>query len=146
MALQLLKIPGVEPEHETAVRIRALAFVSGEETTSEVLSKLAEWSKSEPSDHKKIINAMKIAALTKRGLPISEKHVTKCGNSAYGDVYEFRANAGKPRVMFFYLEPNLIVCTNTFWKTNARENQDNAFKKCSQVRNLCLQNQSLTLT
>lgn len=128
----LLKIPFVEPPiEETEVHIRVLSI----DGKTKVLEDLTKWATSEKADFRKIIHAMRIAAQTKRGGIIQERHVKACSNPKYGGVYEFRADKRHARVMFFYDSPELIICTNAFWKSTSKK-QDAAFKECWDIKSL----------
>ena len=126
MELSLSHIPGVPDFIGARWRVRALT-VNGK---SPVLSQLAEWSKGEPQNYKKIVASLRLAQTQTRLQ--SPKHVKKCATHA--DVYEARADKLHARLMFFYSEDSIIVCTNAFWKTN--HGQNDAFKRCSDLKQL----------
>lgn len=132
MKLELLTIPGLSNQNQSACRLRALS-VNG---TSLALAALEEWERHENADYRKIIKVLRIVGQV--GRLRDEKKVKKCSNPDYGDVYEIRADKGKARLMFFYDESDglMVICTNSFWKGSGH--QDTAFKQCAQFRALYL--------
>jgi hypothetical protein len=129
MDVRLLEIPGLAAQDQGACKIRVLA-VNG---TSLALEGLAAWEDREPADFKKIMKVMRMLGNHGRHLRDEDK-VKKCANTAYGDVYEMRADKGKARLMFFYDDENevLVICTNYFWKGSG--SQDTAFKHCAELK------------
>lgn len=131
--VELRDIMGLDAEQGDIWRIQALAI----DGRSPVLSELTKWAKSEKADFRKIIKAMRFAAKVKR--VTDPKHVKRCQNPDYADTYEFRADKGQARVMFFYdeREENLIVCTVPFFgKGGSPKKQDAAFKQCNTLKSL----------
>jgi len=131
--LELLDIPGLKPEEQSACKIKALSI----DGKSPALSALALWEASEKADYGKIMKVLRI--LGQVGRLRDERKVKKCSNADYPDVYEARADKGKARLMFFYDESDrsMIICTNEYWKGSG--SQDTAFKHCNSFREVYLQ-------
>lgn len=139
MSFVLLKIPGVnniDPSKDL-VQIRALSI----DGRCPLLSQLSKCASNSVDDYIKIQTAMRIAATTPRNGKISKKHVKEC--VGIPGVFEFRADKGGARVMFFYQADDLIICTDYFEKQPGRAQtptekaaQDKAFARCEQVKTL----------
>lgn len=132
MTIELLEIPGIEAEHQTVWKVRALV-IDGRDP---VRVALVRWLREYPDDYKAIMKVMRLAAQQER--VINPKHVKKSSNSKHGNAYEMIAYTGVARLMFFYddREEAIIVCTNEFEK--GRGDQSAAFQRCASLRDLYL--------
>lgn len=133
MKIGLRDIPGFEPDASDVWKVKALE-VNG---VAPVLNEMLQWKTSEKSDFRKIIKAMRFAA--KQHRVRDEKKVKSCANKKYHGTYEFRADKGHARVMFFYDEQqeSIIVCTTPFFgKGGSAKKQDAAFKDCHNLKTL----------
>lgn len=130
MVIELLEIPGIEAQHQTEWKVRALV-VDGRDP---VRAALVRWQREYPDDYKAILKAMRMAGQQYR--LHNQKLVKKSSNPNHGNAYEFIAYTGVARLMFFYDESSesLIVCTNDFEKS--RGDQSAAFLLCTQYRDL----------
>lgn len=131
MKPDLLKIPSVEPPiHEPQRQIRVFTI----DGKSKVYSDLEKWATSEKQDFKKVVHAMRVTAETPPHQLIHPKYVKPCSHPDCEGIFEFRAHGRSARVMFFYDNPTLIVCTNCFWKSTSAK-QTVAFKESAEIRN-----------
>lgn len=133
MKIGLRDIPGFEPDSSDLWEIKALTF--GDKNP--VVQALDDWEVSQKSDFKKIIKAMEFAA--KQHRVKDKKKVKPCANKKYDGTYEFRADKGQARIMFFYDERkgSIIVCTTPFFgKGGSTQKQDTAFKQCHELKKL----------
>jgi len=133
MQLQLIDIPGLEPEYQTRWRVRILTI----DGKSLVLPDLLEWRKNSSADFKKIMKVMRFVG--QQDKVRDEKHVKKSDNPKHGDVYEMRAHKGSARLMYFYSKRDrtVVICTNTYWKAkDSKREQDQAFAICAHLKNL----------
>ncbi len=130
MRVELVEILGVETQHQTKWKVRALV-VDGRDP---VRAALVRWQREHPDDYKAIMKAMRMAGQQHR--LHNQKLVKKSSNPKHGNAYEFIAYTGVARLMFFYDEgsESLIVCTNDFEKS--RGDQSAAFLLCTQYRDL----------
>lgn len=68
--------------------------------------------------------ALRMLTLLRRQLPASgPPHNEEISKHLVGDIYEFRKTPGRGpalRVLWFYDEGKIIVCTHGFWKTTRR--------------------------
>ena len=137
MTITLEDIPELQLPINAFWQVKALV-VDGK---SPALDALESWSRHHPDEYKRILKAIRIAAMQRRDTA-GRKHVGKNKNPEYGDVYEFIAYTGIARLMFFYDDraDALIVCTNAHGKVNTAANQDAAFARCAAYRNLYLKN------
>ena len=135
MKLDLHEIPGLSQNDQTHWQIRALVMETEGQRRSPALDALNEWRTNQRGDFNKIIKVMKRVAQTTRVR--DPNHVKRSENPDHGEVYEMRAHRGHARLMFFYgkhQKTAVVVCTNSHWKTKG--NQDQAFKLCSQLKQL----------
>lgn len=129
MRIELVDIPDWEGKAQDAHPVKALWI--GER--SPVLIALNDWRRSAPNDYKKIMKALRHAALTRR--PTNSNLVVR--DKAGRNVYELRAQGGNARLFYFYTDgaEEIIVCANEYWKTKPSEaEQDRAFEKCARLR------------
>lgn len=88
------------------------------------------------------MKALQYVGTTERKFITNQKYVKKCDNPDYGDVYEFRADKGKPRLFFFYDSANaqIVICTNAHIKSDAARGksggQDSAFRLCAEMKEI----------
>jgi hypothetical protein len=131
MNVELAVIPGFDIRNETEWKVRALVL----DGKDPVRAALVRWSKTSPKDFTAIMKVMRLAAQQDRVR--NPKHVKKCANAKYGDVYEMIAYTSAARLMFFYDETDesLIICTNEHEK---KGDQDAAFAKCAVLRDIYL--------
>ena len=130
MKTRLVDIPCLDFAGTRVWQVKALVI----DGKSPALEALSQWAVEELRDYKKIKKAIEIASQVTRTK--DEKKVKKSQNPAHGQVYEFRADKGHARLMFFYdkIDGNMIICTNPYWKN--RGNQDKAFALCSKLKDL----------
>ncbi len=128
MSIGLVDIIGVDPDWETAHRVKALE-VDGR---SFALAGLANIKKKDPAEHNRLMRAIKLVVGTKRlmGTP----HV-KADAQGRG-VYEMRAQYA--RLFFFYTSDTdeIVVCTHLYEKTDSKNKQNREFEKCAELRDL----------
>jgi hypothetical protein len=128
MKIHLVNIPGIPTTDLFA--IKALKVNDRE---AAVVTDLSECFEKDPNDYDKIMDNLEFVGQHKRPIAIRSR-VKK--SAIYDGVYE--AKGGKMRVFFFYAdEPNgpVVVCTNTYWKTNSsRKKQNRAFECCARLR------------
>lgn len=142
--IELKDIRTVQPEWQVAHQIRALV-VAGR---THSLGDLETWQKDQKPDWKKIARSIERACRNKRVIDpkcvkkdnYGGKKLEKRRDSANPPIYELRADKGKARVMFFYTpdEQEIIVCTNTYWKTGDADEQTRAFGKARRLRDVYL--------
>lgn len=130
MPIELVEIPGLETQHQTEWKVRALV-VDGRDP---VRAALIRWQRENPGDYKAIMKALRMAGQQQR--LHNQKLVKKSTDANHGNAYEFIAYTGVARLMFFYDKGNesLIICTNEFEKS--RGDQSAAFHLCTLYRNL----------
>jgi hypothetical protein len=138
MRIELQDIPGLTDEFQTVHRIRSLSL-NGKNAARVALLK---WKRDCPADWKKLMKAIRYVGTNERRQITNPKYVKKCDNPAYGDVYEFRADKGKPRLFFFYnpYDATVVVCTNDHEKDDSRKGktggQDAAFRLCADMKRI----------
>lgn len=134
MTITLEEVPQLDLPVQALWQVKAMV-VDGR---SPALSALVEWKRYRPDDYKRILKAIRLAAMERR-LTGARKHVGKNQNPDHGEVYEFIAFTGKARLMFFYDETAeaIIVCTNAHEKGNSSQ-QDAAFARCAAYKSLYL--------
>lgn len=116
-------------------KLRVLTLEKNGTKKSPALEALADWSKNQQKDFKKISKVIQRVGQTQRVR--DEKHVKKSSNPKHENVYEIRADKGHARLMFFYSEHEktaVFVCTNPYWKNQG--SQDQAFETCDKLRRL----------
>jgi len=138
MQVELRDIPDLGKEFQTVHRIQSLE-VNGKNLA---LAALLQWKRECPADWKKLMKAVRYVGTTERRNIANPRYVKKCDNPAYGDVYEARADKGKPRLFFFYDENDetIVICTNAYEKDDSRRGksggQDAAFKLSAQMKEI----------
>lgn len=130
MKIELLEIPGLKESEQSTWKVRALA-IDGE---APALKALRDWEESENADYKKIMKVMRIVGQMRR--VHDEKKVKKSSNPKHEGAYEMRADKDHARLMFFYSDDAVVVCTNSYWK--GKGSQDTAFRHCSELRHFYL--------
>ena len=138
MPIELVEIPGLETQHQTEWKVRALV-VDGRDP---VRAALIRWKREYPDDYKAIMKAMRMAGQQYR--LHNQKLVKKSTDANHGNAYEFIAYTGVARLMFFYdkSSESLIVCTNEFEKS--RGDQSDAFLLSTQLRELYFNTKTTT--
>lgn len=138
MRLGLHDIPGLSDENQTVHRIKTLS-VNEKDRAREALGR---WRKASNADWKKLMRSIRYVGTTRREEIRNTKYVKKCDNPKYQDVYEFRAQKGKPRLFFFYdqSDDTVVICTNDYEKDDSRRGkrggQDAAFGLCFEMKKL----------
>ncbi len=138
MRIELLDIPSLPDEFQTVHTVKALAV----EGKCLAIAALLQWKRECPAAWKKLMKAVRYVGTTERRNIVNPKYVKKCDNPVYGDVYEARADKGKPRLFFFYDENDetIVICTNAYEKDDSRRGksggQDAAFKLCAQMKEI----------
>lgn len=138
MRVELQDIPGLDDEFQIVHRIKSLAL-NGKNAVN---AALLRWERNCPADRKKLMRAIRYVGTTERKCITNHKYVKKCDNPAYGDVYEFRADKGKPRLFFFYdpFDATIVICTNDHEKDDSRKGktggQDTAFRLCADMKRI----------
>jgi hypothetical protein len=137
MQIELQDIPGLADEFQTVHRIKTLSL-NGRDVANTALVK---WKRDCFGDYKKLMKAIRYVGTNERKHITNPKYVKKCDNPAYGDVYEFRADKGKPRLFFFYNpDATIVICTNSYEKDDSRKGmtggQDAAFRLCAEMKRI----------
>lgn len=132
MNVVLADITCVKREWQTVHRIKALEI----DGRSPALDALADWSRNNQRDFKRLMRSIKLVCQNKRVL--NPKYVKKSNNPKHGDVYEIRADKGLPRLFSFYRQGSdeIVICTHGWGKKSSREQQDAEFAKCSRLKTL----------
>ena len=142
--IELREIRTVPSEWQVEHQIRALV-VAGR---THSLGDLETWQTEQKEDWTKISRSIERACRNKRVFdPKCVKKDNYGGDkskkrrdSGKPPIYELRADKGQARVMFFYTpdEQEIIVCTNTYWKTGDAKKQTRAFAKARRLRDVYL--------
>ena len=138
MRIELQDIPGLSEDAQTVHKIMSMS-VNGKNLARSALS---TWKKNCPADWKKLLKAIRFVGTHERKEIQNCKYVEKCDNPKLGDVYEFRAHKGKPRLFFFFnpFDDSVVICTNSYKKDDSQRGktagQDAAFARCAEMKNL----------
>jgi hypothetical protein len=92
-------------------------------------------------DFKKLMATVKLQ-LESENLLSNEKRVRKGRKADQREIIEFKASGGHARLFAFFAEKNeLIICTNTYWKTSSDKTlQNRAFAKAASMRETYMKN------
>lgn len=137
MKIALVDITCVKREWQTEHRIKALSI----DERSPALDALAEWSRDNQRDFKRLMRSIKLVCENKRVR--NPKYIKKSDNAAHGDVYEIRADKGMPRLFCFYSggTSEIVICTHGWGKKASRAQQDGEFTKCARLKAIYEANQ-----
>jgi phage-related protein len=127
-AIRLVEIPEVGPEWESEHKIRALA-VGGRAPAIDFLVQLK---RDHRDDYKRILKVMRLVGTQTRVR--NENHVKR--GKQHREIYEMRAHKGHARLLFFYAQAAVVICTHGFRKAkeSAAAEQNREFEKCELLR------------
>ncbi len=100
---------------------------------SEALMGLLLFEKKDKKDLKKLINTLKAQLKSKEIIHNKEK-VQQSKKKGQENIIEIKANKGKSRLFGYISEDDeLIICTNTYWKSDNIKLQAKAFDKSESI-------------
>lgn len=133
--IELVEFPknlGIKEEYQTEYKLRALMI----NNKVKVFEELKEILKKDKNDYKKLIKNIKLQLQSKNILKNKRKIQVGKGKKQK-NIIEIKATGGHSRLFGFIWNKEIIICTNTYWKTTSKKGrQDNAFNRAVEMRDL----------
>lgn len=138
----LVDIPDNTIDNQSHWKFRFLAILNEHnQQRSPALKEFNEWRKKNFKEFRKLVRAMTYAATHEKHLNSQFIKEDREGRGGF----ELRNNRCKLRLLFFYdtNEDQIIVCTNTFRKSDDRA-QNKAFAKCARLKDAYFESKGKT--
>lgn len=137
--IKLVEFPekfGIKKEWQTEYKLRALMI----NNKVPVIKEIEKIIKKDKNDYKKLVKNIKMQLNSKNIL--KNKRKVQKGKSEYQEnIIEIKATKGHSRLFGFIWNDELIICTNTYWKTTSKKKKQNkAFNRAAEMRDLFITN------
>lgn len=136
--IKLVEFPekfGIKEESQTEYKLRALMI----NKKVPVIQEMKNIMKKDKKDFGKLIKNLKMQLGSKEILR-NPKKVQIGKNKDQENIIEIKSTRGYSRLFGFFWDEELIICTNTYWKTTSKKGKQNkankAFNKAVEIRNL----------
>lgn len=132
MGYDLVDIPGMNPDGQTAYRVKAIS----KDGLSPAISALAEFARSDREGFRRIMTGLEMAARTARLEFVKIKSRVSPYSKGEG-LYELSAKNSRPRLFFFYatLDDDYVILTHGFQKAwGADTKQTREFELAAEIK------------